>query len=164
MRASLHALPPRLAATGLAVVVAIHDATLNPSLRLFMHCMSLSVSCSHIVSSWLTQEIYCQRARAQGRRKGRACAAHVMVADVTNRPTPQVQPRLLCASNQVLGRTLAARADLLAAAGRHGEAAQAARGAAGIVAAAFGERAVQTALARRATRPRSDGRRGTWAC
>ena len=64
-----------------------------------------------------------------------------------------MQQRLLFASNQLLGRTLAARADLLAAAGRHGEAAQAARGAADIVAAAFGERAVQTALARRAAWP-----------
>lgn len=61
----------------------------------------------------------------------------------------QVQQRLLAPTNQVLGRTLAARADLLAAAGRRAEAAQAARRAAGVVAAAFGEDAVQTAYARR---------------
>ena len=76
----------------------------------------------------------------------------------------QVQQRLLSARNQVLGRTLAARADLLAAAGRHREAAAAARGAAAIVAAAFGERAVQTALARHA-RPSQPVHVGVaWAC
>ncbi|KAK9842038.1 hypothetical protein WJX81_005512 [Elliptochloris bilobata] len=61
----------------------------------------------------------------------------------------KVQQRALFERNQVLGRTLAARADLLATAGRQAEAAQAAGRAAAVVAAAFGEGAVQTALARR---------------
>jgi len=61
-----------------------------------------------------------------------------------------VQRRLLARRNQALGRTLAAAADALAAAGRAGEAAAAAAEAADIVAAAYGEAAVQTAHARRA--------------
>jgi len=62
-----------------------------------------------------------------------------------------VQRRLLARRNQALGRTGAAAGDARAAAGRAGEAAAAAAEAADIVAAAYGEAAVQTAHARRAS-------------
>jgi len=72
---------------------------------------------------------------------------------------PQVQRRLLACRNQALGRTLATAADALAAASRAGEAAATAAEAADIVAAAYGEAAVQTAHARRASGRRAPRRR-----